>query len=95
MTAPKLQRAAFQFADRTSARLAELDSGATFHATVTTVAAGAARDGNALVQVKYRGRAVTCAGYPAAYSPAVGDRVLCLITRDHQLAILHRSVGAP
>lgn len=95
MTSPRLQRAAFQFADRNSERLADLDSGATFYATVTTVAAGAAGDRNALVQVTYRGRANTCAGYPDGYTPAVGDRVLCLITRDHQLAILHRAVGAP
>lgn len=92
---PQALRTARRQADRTSDRLAALDPGAIFHATVTNVAAGLAADGNAIAQVTYRGQVCTCAGYPAGYTPAAGDRVLCVITRDHQLEILHRSVGAP
>lgn len=89
-------RAARQQADHMSDRLAELGSAAMFHATVSNVVAGGAKDGNALVQVTYRGQTSTCAGYPDTYTdPQVGDRVLCVITRDHQLEIMHRTIGAP
>ena len=98
MTQPSaaLARVARQFADRTSARINATDTGSIFYATVTTVAAKQAGNKvDALVQVTYRGQAATVAGYPDTYTPAIGHRVLCVITRDHQLAILHRSIGAP
>lgn len=97
MTAPsrQLARAARQLADQQSARIAAMDSGSSFYATVSDVSAGASIEGQAVVKVSYRGTDTTAAGYPDSYTPVVGHRVLCLVTRDHQLAILHRSIGSP
>lgn len=65
-----------------------------FRATVTTVTAGAASDGNALVKVTYRGTEMPVADYPDSYSPVVNDRVLC-VSVDGQPSILHRGIGFP
>jgi hypothetical protein len=50
---------------------------------------------HALVQVTYRLSTQTAAGYPDNYTPAIGDRVFCTVTKYHSLEILHRSVGEP
>jgi hypothetical protein len=89
-------QAARAFADANTARIVEADSGDFFHADVTAVAPGKAKDGvHALVQVTYRLQTTTAAGYPDFYTPAVGDRVFCAVTKYHSLEILHRSVGEP
>ena len=62
-------------------------------ATVASVTAGAASDGNALVTVSWRG-GLYPAAYPASYSPAVGHTVLLLV-QDPQIAILCRLIGTP
>jgi hypothetical protein len=62
-------------------------------ATVHSVTAGAAADGNALATVTWRG-AQYQAAYPAAYTPVVGHTVLLLI-QPPQLAILCRVIGTP
>lgn len=62
-------------------------------ATIITVAAGAAADGNALVTVSWRGTDVACP-YPSTYTPVVGHRVLLLVATP-QLVIIARLVGTP
>lgn len=62
--------------------------------TVTTVTAGAARDGAATVAVTIRDSQVTVAGYPDTYTPAVGHRVKCSYV-GAQLFIDYRIIGAP
>jgi hypothetical protein len=80
----RLQRVSHRLADQQSNRLRELTP-PFFNATVSTVSAGQAADGNALV---------TVAGYAASYTPAVGHRVSCR-TVDHQVQIDYRIVGYP
>ena len=63
-------------------------------ATVTTVTAGGAVDGNALVKVTWRGLEVTVNGYLNSYTPTPGDRVLCGYV-DSQLIVKGRIVGSP
>lgn len=89
-------RAARAFADANTARIDAANTGDAFHADVTTVAPGQAKDGvHALVQVTYRLGTTTVAGYPSTYTPTVGDRVFCIVTKYHSLEILHVSVGEP
>ena len=97
MTAPsrRLEHAARRLADQHSQRIADAAGPTVFRATVTTVIAGGAADEVAsLVRVTYRGNEVTVTDYPDSYTPAVGHRVLCLLT-DNLLSILHRAVGQP
>lgn len=96
MTASKhLAAAARRLADQVSEKAAALPAGFGLGiATVTTVTAGGASDGNALVKVTYRGRETPAAGYLAAYTPAVGHRVLYLSVFA-QLIVLGRVVGRP
>ncbi|MEV6344120.1 hypothetical protein [Actinoplanes sp. NPDC051851] len=63
-------------------------------ATVTTVASGAAADGNALATVTWRGTAVQAA-YLSPYAPAVGHVVAVLYQTSGSLLILGRMVGTP
>lgn len=96
MTEPSraIARAARRVADQQTARLVDVGSARLFRATVTTVTPGAARDGLALVMVTYRGQENTVAGYPDAYTPAVGHRVVCASIAD-AWSILSREVGQP
>lgn len=62
-------------------------------ATVTTVSAGAAADGNALVTVTWRGSPVQAA-YLSSYAPTVSHNVLVLV-QPPSLLILGRVIGTP
>lgn len=92
----ELQRAAFALADQHTARVTDaVTAGRPVVATVTTATANGAASRNAyLVKVTRRGVETTAAGYLAAYTPAVNDRVLCIYV-DSQLFILGRLVGQP
>lgn len=63
-------------------------------ASVTTVTAGAAADGNALATVTWRGQAVQAA-YLASYAPTVGHTVAVLYQPPGGLLILGRIIGTP
>jgi hypothetical protein len=90
----RLQRAALRLADHTSERIRAATGGDAFLATIGTVTAGAAADGNALVTVDWRAGTVEAAGYLSSYTPVVGHRVLCELV-DNQLIITGRVVGYP
>lgn len=62
-------------------------------ATVATVAAGAAADGNALVTVTWRG-ASQKAAYLSSYAPTVGH-VVAVVVQGGALLILGRIIGTP
>lgn len=94
MTTRRLELATRRFADRTSDRFADLPTTRLVIATIATVTAGAASDGNALVTLSWRGGTVTAAGYAAAYTPVVGHRVHCSLI-DDQLFVDYRIVGTP
>lgn len=84
-------------AHRLADAIAELIDGADsppIIATVTAVTAGAASDGNALVQVRRRGVTSNAAGYLNVYTPAVNDRVLCVYV-DDQLIVAAKIIGKP
>lgn len=90
----ELAAAARRFADATSARIADAPGARQIIATVSTVTAGAASDGNALVTVSWRGVDITAAGFAASYTPIVGHRVVCDLI-DNQLIVAYRIVGQP
>jgi len=92
----ELQRAAFALADQHATNVADaVGAGKSVVATVTTATANGAASGTAyLVKVTRRGVETTAAGYLAAYTPTVNDRVLCAYV-DNQLFILGRLVGQP
>jgi len=89
---PALARASRKLADQQTARLADVPASRMLRATVATVTAGGAGDGNALVTVTWRGQVLEVADYPDSYTPVVNHRVLCAVV-DSQLSILHHSVG--
>ncbi len=62
-------------------------------ATVATVSAGAAADGNALVTVTWRG-ASQRAAYLSPYTPTVGH-VVAVVIQGGALLILGRIIGTP
>lgn len=62
-------------------------------ATVSTVTAGAAADGNALAVVTWRG-VTQQAAYLATYTPTVGH-VVAVAIQAGQLLILGRVIGTP
>lgn len=62
-------------------------------ATVTSVAAGGATDGNALVVINWRGVDVA-APYLATYTPTAGH-VVAVAKTGSQMLILGRIVGTP
>ena len=95
MASREVARAARRFADRGSARLADIPAARLLKATVASVTPGAASDGNALVTVSWRGGEYEVADYPDTYTPGVGDRVRCALDGDNELAILHRCIGYP
>lgn len=63
-------------------------------ATVATVSAGAAADGNALVTLTWRG-ASQQAAYLSSYSPVVGHTVAVAYQPPGGLLILGRIIGTP
>lgn len=95
MTSRLLADAARRFADHQSVRVAAAaaSTGIEF-ATVDSVSAGAASDGNARVTVTWRGTSAVANGYVNSYTPRVGDRVVCANEGD-QLVIVGKIIGQP
>lgn len=89
-----MDQAAIRFADHNSSRIANATTTKQVIASITAVAAGAASDGNAKVTVLWRGESVVASGYAAAYTPAVGHRVVCDYI-DSQLIVAYRIIGQP
>jgi hypothetical protein len=89
----ELEVATRRFVDQNTERIEEQPTSRAV-ATVKTVEAGAASDGNALVTVTWRGSDVIANGYASSYTPAVGHRVVCDYI-DNQLTIAYRVVGTP
>lgn len=83
-----------RYQDAIARRLNEADNSRQIVATIATVTAGGAKDGNALVQVTWRGATLTVKGYAASYTPVVGHRVVCDYV-DNQLIVAYRVVGQP
>jgi hypothetical protein len=79
-------------ADAQGDRIADAIPTTGFRATVTSVVPGGAPDGNARVQVRWRGNVITVAGYASSYTPVVGHRVTCDFI-DNQVSIAYRSIG--
>lgn len=92
MLSREIARAAGRLADQQSDRLADVPTTRAVIATVTTVTAGAAPGGNALVKVTWRGQELTAASYLASYTPSVGQRVLCLLI-DNQLIVVDKTAS--
>lgn len=61
---------------------------------IATVTPAGASDGNALVEVTYRGT-TTAAAYPSTYTPVVGHTVNLLVTSTGSVFILGRFIGTP
>lgn len=97
MTAPqrRMHRAARRVADQNKSlldrALALVGLGL---GSVSSVTAGGAADGNALVQVSYRGSSNAAAGYLNTYTPVANDWVL-FVRVDDQLIVLGRVIGRP
>lgn len=94
MISPRASQAARRLADQQSDRLAELPATRLFRSTVTTVTAGAAVDGSAVIAITWHGQECTVADYPDSYAPASGDRVMCALV-DGGLSVLHHCIGTP
>jgi hypothetical protein len=95
VTAPHVNAAARRNTDWIEQTVtAAAASVAPFVATVTAVTAGAARDGTATVTAKWRGKTNVIEGYLNSYTPAIGDRVVC-VSVDSQVFILGRIIGCP
>lgn len=90
----RIGRVARQLADQQSSRIAQAARGDAFLAVVTAITPGAAANGSAVVAVTYRGQQTTVAGYAPAYTPVLGDRVLCLPV-DSQVFVLCSLTGQP
>lgn len=86
MTSRELARAARRFADQQTSRLSELPSLRGAVATVTAVS-------GATVTVSWRGGSLTATAVGASYTPAAGDRVLCLLI-DSQLVVIDQLISA-
>lgn len=96
MHSRKLSQAAWRSEDQQSERLAQAaDTGHRVATVSAVVPNGAASGTEALISVAYDGGETTAAGYAEGLSVAVGDRVLCALTGDHQLFIVNRIVGQP
>lgn len=95
MTARVIADAVRRLADQqTAAHAAAAARTGQVIATVTTVTAGGASDGNALVKVTWRGGETKANGYLNSYTPTLNDRVICLFV-DGQLIVLGRIIGQP
>lgn len=92
---PRLAQAVRRFADHNSQRIAEAASTpVVFFGTVTSVTAGGASDGNALVKVTWFGKQVTANGYVNTYTPVANDRVLCAYD-GQQIVVVGKVIGRP
>lgn len=85
-TSRAVAQAARRFIDQQSQKLAEIPAARPFLATVTNVAGTA-------ITVRWRGGLLVATAAGASYTPAVDDRVLCLLI-DDQLVILDQLIGA-
>lgn len=97
MTSPvaALRQKVHRFADQQSQRIADAAAmPVVFFATITTVTAGGARDGNALVKVTWFGRENRVNGYVNTYTPVVNDRVVCAYD-GVQVVVLGKVIGHP
>lgn len=95
MTSPEAARVHRMRADQVRAQIENIPRNRVFKADITTVTAGAAQGGTALVTVTWRGTELTVNDYPDSYTPAIGHRVRCVLDEDNELAILHRCIGQP
>lgn len=89
----RLELAVRRSADDDTDRFADIPQGIPFMGTLTTVTAGAAPDGNAALEVTWRGSVLPVNGYSETYTPAVGDRVRCVLLADGQLTVDGRYIG--
>lgn len=64
-------------------------------ATLTGILPGAGTDGQDVVKVTYRGRELTANGRNKAYTPTVGDRVICDFLADGQVYVDYSPCGFP
>lgn len=87
----ELATVARRFADANNARMEDQPT-STFYADVVTVTPGAAWDGNAVVEVIWRGRTFPVAEYASSYTPVVGHRVTCHYI-DNQVSIAYHGIG--
>lgn len=94
MTSHEVARAARQLADRQAERLRRATLPERFIATVASVAAGEAQDGNATVSVTYRSTTILAAGWNLAQTFAAGQRVMCSRLAD-QVFVEFRIGGQP
>lgn len=94
MTSPQLARAARRLADQQSARIAAVRGPERIKATIAVITAGAGTDGRATITVQWRGKQVLAAGWNAAQTFAVGQRVVCDLI-DGQLTVDYPIVGTP
>jgi hypothetical protein len=79
VTAREVARAARRLADRNTDRLRDQPR-ELFLAQVSAISAG-------VTTVQWRGSDVTAAGKNAAYSPSVGDWVLCALVQNRAFVI--------
>lgn len=93
MTSREVDRVMRQFADQQTRKFQAIPDDGYFQAKVTTITAGAATDGNALVKVTYRGTEFPVI-YPDTYTPVANDRVLCLSV-NRVPRIVQREIGHP
>jgi molecular chaperone DnaK (HSP70) len=91
----QMRAAAHALADQNSARVGEVRSAQIVYSDVTAVNAGAATDGNATINVTYRNGTTLAAGWNAAQTFVVGQRVLCLLDDQGQLTVICPLVGQP
>ncbi|MGZ4621448.1 MAG: hypothetical protein ACXVGF_04835 [Blastococcus sp.] len=94
MTSHRVELAARRLADQQAERLRLAALPERFVATVASVSAGEAQDGNATVTVTYRGTQVLAAGWNLAQTFAAGQRVMCS-RLAHQVFIDYRIGGQP
>ena len=88
------RKAARRLGEQTARLVADVPATRTLIATVKTVMANQASDGNAVVLVSWRDSVLAANGYGSTYTPVVGHRVLCLLV-DGQLIVVDRVIGAP
>lgn len=93
MTSREVARTSRRLADQQSAKLAAIPAARLFFATVVSSAPGGS-DGNWTITINWKGTQMKASGYPAYYSAAANDRVLCALV-DGQPEILHHSIGHP
>lgn len=90
----RLRQRAHRDADRQSGQAAQAADSQRVRATVTTVVAGGAPDGNDLISVTWRNGETLAAGWNAAQTFAVGQRVVCDLI-DGELNVDYPIVGQP